>query len=159
MGICASCLPGSRRRESLVEEDFGQSSPLLFSVPNGMHYGSFAEPQMAQDDTSETQREIEALQRVVARTSDNMVDIFETVPPKAHVNPYGQGNMEARHNWYRALISKLGSEEDSASEDDEEDDEHGYDHSDVQRAIPHVKTDPSEEALVGTFREAAAAMA
>lgn len=164
MGICASCLPGSRRRDSLVEEDFGQQqSPLLFSVPNGMHYGSFAEPQMAQDDTSEAQREIEALQRVVARTSDNMVDVFETVPPKAHASPYGQGNMEARHNWYRALISKLGSEEDSASEDDDEEEEggeHGYHRSDVQqRAIPHVKTDPSEEALVGTFREAAAAMA
>ncbi|KUI54083.1 hypothetical protein VP1G_01469 [Cytospora mali] len=154
MGICASCL-GSRRRDSVTEEDFAPTSPLLFSVPNGMHYGSFAEPQMAQqNDTSETQREIEALQRVVARTSDNMVDVFDTAPSKAPINPYGQANQEARQTWYHALLSRLSNEEDSASEDgeDEEDD------PDLQRDLPRVKTDQSE-ALVGTFREAAAAMA
>lgn len=36
-----------------------------------MQYGSFGEQQMnGQDDPLETQREIEALQRVVARTSE-----------------------------------------------------------------------------------------
>jgi hypothetical protein len=36
-----------------------------------MHYGSFGEQQVnGQDDPQEAQREIEALQRVVARTSE-----------------------------------------------------------------------------------------
>lgn len=139
-----------------MEDDFEPTSPLLFSVPNGLHYGSFADPQMAQqDDTTEARREIEALQRVVARTSDNMVDVFETAPPKAPINPYGQAEQETRQTWYQALVSRLGSEEDSASEDEEDDDD-----ADMRtgRDIPQVKTD-SSEALVGTFREAAAAMA
>ncbi|ROV91335.1 hypothetical protein VSDG_07813 [Cytospora chrysosperma] len=158
MGICASCLPGSRRPDSVTEEDFEPTSPLLFSVPNGMHYGSFAEPQMAQqNDTSEAQREIEALQRVVARTSDNMVDVFETAPPKAPTNPYGNANQEARQTWYHALLSRLGNEEDSASEDESED-EDGEDAAGIQENVPRVKAGPND-ALVGTFREAAAAMA
>lgn len=107
-----------------------------------------------QNDTSEAQREIEALQRVVARTSDDMVDVFETAPPKA-VNPYGNANQDARQNWYHALLSRLGDEEDSASED--EDDE-GEGVTETQGDIPRVKSDPND-ALVGTFREAAAAMA
>ncbi len=46
-------------------------SRLLFDDPNGMHYGSFGEQQInGQDDPLEVQREIEALQRVVARTSE-----------------------------------------------------------------------------------------
>jgi hypothetical protein len=46
-------------------------SRLLYEDANGMHYGSFAEQQVnGQDDPQEAQREIEALQRVVARTSE-----------------------------------------------------------------------------------------
>lgn len=42
----------------------------LFDDPNSMHYGSFEpQPMNGQDDTHEAQREIEALQQVVARTS------------------------------------------------------------------------------------------
>lgn len=108
-----------------------------------------------QNDTSEAQREIEALQRVVARTSDNMVDVFETAPPKAPINPYGNANQEARQTWYHALLSRLGNEEDSASEDEDED---GEDVAGIQVDVPRVKADPND-ALVGTFREAAAAMA
>lgn len=46
-------------------------SRLLFDDPNGVHYGSFGEQQMnGHEDPQEVQREIEALQRVVARTSE-----------------------------------------------------------------------------------------
>lgn len=46
-------------------------SRLLFDDPNNMQYGSFGEQHMAgQHDPLEAQREIEALQRVVARTSE-----------------------------------------------------------------------------------------
>lgn len=108
---------------------------------------------MAQpNDTSEAQREIETLQRVVARTSDNMVDVFDTAPHKPPINPYGHAaDQAARQTWYQALLSKLGNEDDSASEDEE-------DGPEMRRERPQVKTDPNE-ALVGTFREAAAAMA
>lgn len=48
-----------------------EESRLLFDDPNGIHYGSFGEQQMtSQNDPMEAQREIEALQRVVARTSE-----------------------------------------------------------------------------------------
>lgn len=46
-------------------------SRLLFDDPNSMQYGSFGDQQVAgQHDPMEAQREIEALQRVVARTSE-----------------------------------------------------------------------------------------
>lgn len=87
MGACASCL-GGRRRDSVEEvspfHPFAlglvlanafarktEESRLLFDDPNGLQYGSFGEQQMTgQHDPLEAQREIEALQRVVARTSE-----------------------------------------------------------------------------------------
>lgn len=94
MGNCSSCvgrrrdsfdevsIPRSRRRRnnrairdrewtltlSLNQDDEAQH---LFDDPNNMHYGSFDQQHMAgQEDPQEVQREIEALQRVVARTSE-----------------------------------------------------------------------------------------
>ncbi|KAK4194256.1 hypothetical protein QBC40DRAFT_320869 [Triangularia verruculosa] len=96
MGNCASCL-GSRRRDDYDEDDEAQH---LFDDPNNLQYGSFEQQQMmGPEDPQEVQREIEALQRVVARTSEyapqpppameqaadrcmnsNMVDIYDIVP-------------------------------------------------------------------------------
>lgn len=46
-------------------------SRLLFDDADGAHYGSFGEPTLnVQDDAQESQREFEALQSVVARTSE-----------------------------------------------------------------------------------------
>jgi hypothetical protein len=51
-----------------VQEDEAQH---LFDDPNNLHYGSFDQQHMmGQEDPQEVQREIEALQRVVARTSE-----------------------------------------------------------------------------------------
>lgn len=116
------------------------------------------------NDPLEAQREIEALQRVVARTSDNMVDIFEIAPTKdaqrsAPTTPYALVGQEARQMRYRSLLSKLSAEDVSAAgarvdwlpdEDDEASDSH--------YAVPHIRTE-SSDVLVGNFREAAAAMA
>lgn len=94
MGICSSCL-GNRRRDEydevrwlglslfaapretnwkltdaphLLQDDEAQH---LFDDPNSLHYGSFDQQHMmGQEDPQEVQREIEALQRVVARTSE-----------------------------------------------------------------------------------------
>lgn len=147
----------------------------------------------------EAQREIEALQRVVARTSEyvatpltqqgstacapgrqratdpwrcsNMVDIFEIAPPKdaqyrAPPTPYGLVGQEARHMRYQSLLCKLSADEEDAAagarvewsaEEEDEEDEAG-DATGPQRGVPQIRTEPSD-ALVGNFREAAAAMA
>lgn len=47
----------------------GEESRLLYEDGNGMQYGSFGDAAMGGDDTVEAQRENEALQRVVAKTS------------------------------------------------------------------------------------------
>ncbi|KAL1858144.1 hypothetical protein VTK73DRAFT_7920 [Phialemonium thermophilum] len=68
MGNCSSCLGGNRSRD---DYDVDDESRLLFDDPNGLHYGSIGEQQMTgHEDPQEVQREIEALQRVVARTSE-----------------------------------------------------------------------------------------
>lgn len=67
---------------------------------------------------------------------------------------------------YQSLLSKLSADEEdtaagarvewSAEEEDEEDE--ADDAAGLQRGGPQIKTEPSD-ALVGNFREAAAAMA
>ncbi|KAK1759883.1 late endosomal/lysosomal adaptor and MAPK and MTOR activator-domain-containing protein [Echria macrotheca] len=133
MGNCSSCV-GQRRRDSYDEEDEAQH---LFDDPNNMGYGSFDQQHMAGvEDPQEVQREIEALQRVVARTSDNMVDIYDIVPqdkattaPPAPTStsspptttttaqPYAYANqLEEPHlARYQTLLSKLSSHEDLTS--------------------------------------------
>ena len=55
----------------------------LFGDPNNMHYGSFDQQHMTgHEDPQEAQREIEALQRVVARTSE-----YAHLPSRRHPSP------------------------------------------------------------------------
>lgn len=98
-----------------------------------------------------------------------MVDIFEIAPPKdaqhrAPPTPYGLVGQEARHMRYQSLLSKLSADEEGSAagtrvdwtpEEEEGDDE---DAAGLQKGVPQIKTEPSD-ALVGNFREAAAAMA
>lgn len=160
MGICASCLGGGQPREDPAEQeqDEVESGPLLFSVPNGMHYGSFAEPQMMapQCDPSRTQRETEALQRVAARTSDALVDVYydNNTTPGAY-SRHNQGSVRDRKAQYQYVLTKVDSN--SSLSTDEEYDEPlrgGF----TQGEFTHVKADSTRK-LVGSFREAAAAMA
>ncbi|KAK3349797.1 hypothetical protein B0T25DRAFT_519919 [Lasiosphaeria hispida] len=73
MGNCSSCI-GDRRHDVYDEDDEAQH---LFDDPNSLHYGSFDQQHMmGQEDPQEVQREIEALQRVVARTSEYMPLLF-----------------------------------------------------------------------------------
>ncbi|KAB5543132.1 late endosomal/lysosomal adaptor and MAPK and MTOR activator-domain-containing protein [Coniochaeta sp. 2T2.1] len=165
MGNCSSCL-GRRRRDSYEEDD---ESRLLFDDANGMHYGSFGEQQASgQEDPQETQREIEALQRVVARTSDNMVDVYEIAPqdkdPHTELSAtyYAPAGQEARMARYQTLLTKLASNDDLAGAaavagriDWDAPDE------DTVEVYPHttpVKVEADNTPLVGTFAEAATAM-
>lgn len=157
MGICASCLGGGQPQDP-VEQDEVESGPLLFSVPNGMHYGSFAEPQMApHTDPARVQRETEALQRVVARTSDTMVDVYDTTTPAAYPQ-HQPGGARDRQAQYQFLLTKVSSNVTCASvgsslSTDEEDDD-----APLTGDFTHIRAD-DRTSLVGTFREAAAAMA
>lgn len=149
MGICASCLGGDQPRDPVEQEqDEVESGPLLFSVPNGMHYGSFAEPQMAPPShPSRAQRENKALQRVAARVSDGTV-----TTPGAHPRHKPARDRKAQ---YQYLLTKVDSDEawsaDSLSTDEEDD-------APSQGRLTHIEAD-SRRNLVGSFREAAAAMA
>ncbi|KLU85877.1 hypothetical protein MAPG_04897 [Magnaporthiopsis poae ATCC 64411] len=154
MGVCSSCLGGGRQRQEYDEDD---ESRLLFDDPNGLHYGSFGQQQMTgQDDQLEAQREIEALQRVVARTSDNMVDIFEIAPHDEAPTQYAFPGQDARLARYQNLLSKLSGDEASVSSTastkvdwvpwDEDN------NVELQPAAPKKEAGP----LVGTFADAVA---
>jgi len=86
MGVCSSCL-GLNRDRDLSSED--ENSRLLFDDPNANHYGSFGDQGAGtiQADPQEVQRETEALQKVVATTSNHLVDIFAMVPQSAPSAP------------------------------------------------------------------------
>ncbi|KAK4135103.1 hypothetical protein BT67DRAFT_378966 [Trichocladium antarcticum] len=160
MGNCSSCL-GNRRRDD-YDEVCDDEAQHLFDDPNNLHYGSFNQQHMmGQEDPQEVQREIEALQRVVARTSDNMVDIYDIVPHDQAVQPVttpyafpGQDPTVAR---YHTLLSKLSSYDDLASvarvdwgtPDDEI--------VEMQQGAAPIKKDGGD-VLVGNFADAAAAM-
>ncbi|KAI7787008.1 hypothetical protein LA080_001100 [Diaporthe eres] len=121
MGVCASCLGGGQQRDPVEQEqDEVESGPLLFSVPNGMHYGSFAQPQMMapHSDPSRSQRETEALQRrVVARTSDGLIDVYDTTP--GAYSRHKHGSVRDRKAQYQILLTKVDSD-DSLSTDEED---------------------------------------
>ncbi|KAM0532245.1 hypothetical protein ACHAPP_007184 [Verticillium nonalfalfae] len=128
-----------------------EESRLLFDDPNGIHYGSFGDQSMSgQEDPVEVQRENEALQRVVAKTSDNMVDIFEIAPQDHAARPapalFAYAGQEARIVRYQHLLSKL------ASKDEGEGQGQGpagvqvdwlpqEDTVDVQRRAPSIKSE------------------
>ncbi|KAI3397606.1 hypothetical protein diail_10579 [Diaporthe ilicicola] len=154
MGICASCLGG--QPHDPVEQDEVESGPLLFSVPNGLHYGSFAEPQMAaHSDPSEARRETDALQRVVARTSDSMVDVYDTTPsayPRRKLGGVGD-----RRTQYQFVLSKVGSDDTLVASDGLLSTDEG-DEPQSRGEFTHIKAD-CRKGLAGSFREAAAAMA
>ncbi|KAK0386779.1 hypothetical protein NLU13_6615 [Sarocladium strictum] len=162
MGACSSCL-GQRNKDAYDEDE---ENRLLYDDANGVQYGSFGEPAMNGDDTLEAQRESEALQRVVAKTSNNMVDIFEIAPgetsSRTNTNAFAYAGQGARVARYQHLISKLGTHEDDPSAagvkvewmgEDDNAESSGLSNSTTLRAPP-----ADEGPLVGTFADAAAAM-
>ncbi|KAI0164035.1 late endosomal/lysosomal adaptor and MAPK and MTOR activator-domain-containing protein [Xylariaceae sp. FL1272] len=154
MGACASCL-GRRRSDSIDEED----SRLLFEDGNNMQYGSFGDHNLnSQADPLESQREAEALQRVVARTSNNLVDVFEITPQESQrPHPAIFAGQDARLSRYQNILSRLSTGDEATggnvewlvSEDDDGD----------QHDQPVTIKETSKEPLVGTFADAAAAVA
>ncbi|KAK0742777.1 hypothetical protein B0T18DRAFT_438941 [Schizothecium vesticola] len=159
MGNCASCL-GYQRRSSIDEE--GDAQPLSADSTN-INYGSFDRQHMTtHEDPQEVQREIEALQRVVARTSVNLVDIYDVVPGDETLHaddstPSEHAVEEPHMARYQTLLSKLSSHDDlhsvvrvdwGTSEDDT---------IEMQPSVVPIKLEGAD-ALVGNFADAAAAM-
>uniref|UniRef100_A0A0B7K4T1 Late endosomal/lysosomal adaptor and MAPK and MTOR activator-domain-containing protein n=1 Tax=Bionectria ochroleuca TaxID=29856 RepID=A0A0B7K4T1_BIOOC len=156
MGVCQSCL-GRRDRDGLREDE---ETALIYEEEHGVNYGSFGE-----HDSNEVQRENEAIQSVVAKTSNNMVDVFEITPhlgasngPSAHFAYTGQGARLAR---YQRLVSKLNTQEATPPADVKVDWLLDDDAADPDRNRPASLTtvEGDEGALVGTFADAAAAAA
>ncbi|KIH88756.1 hypothetical protein SPBR_07902 [Sporothrix brasiliensis 5110] len=164
MGNCSSCL-GARRR-SVYEECRAErtetdkwlplqddESRLLFDDADGAHYGSFGEPAMNdQDEAQESQREFEALQSVVARTSDNMVDVFEIAPPRPNPNgiaaPYAAlGIPDNRFAQYQNLLSKLSV----TDEDDPDACIEEFDSETTQVPQAYVDALPTQVDVAGPF--------
>ncbi|CAG9981869.1 unnamed protein product [Clonostachys byssicola] len=175
MGACHSCL-GRRERDGLREDE---ETALIYEEEHGVNYGSFGE-----HDSNEVQRENEAIQSVVAKTSkyefsstrasgsvmltscfccSNMVDVFEITPhlgasngPSAHFAYTGQGARLAR---YQRLVSKLNTQEATPPAEVKVDWLLDDDAADPDRNHPESLTtvEGDEGALVGTFADAAAA--
>jgi len=115
MGICSSCLGPSFDRD-LSDED--ESSRLLFDDAHPSQYGSFGDPNtgIIQADPQEVQRETEALQKVVAQTSNHLVDIFamipQNVPPRVPATMFtGQ---DARLLRYQDVLAKMSIQDASS---------------------------------------------
>ncbi|KAL5600883.1 hypothetical protein BROUX41_005723 [Berkeleyomyces rouxiae] len=165
MGAFCSCLGFGQ--SDYYDEDEEQRLLDNDNVVGGQ-YGVLNDTSlMAAEDGIEARQESEALQRVVAKTSDNMVDIFEigdaARPTPA---PFAYAGQENRLLRYRNLLSKIsGTDEDS-------------DGAQIESSLPLPQVDASattpvelsltlysvtdqqdkEAALVGTFADAAAAM-
>ncbi|KAI5918003.1 late endosomal/lysosomal adaptor and MAPK and MTOR activator-domain-containing protein [Camillea tinctor] len=160
MGICASCL-GGRRNDTYDEDDV---SRLLFDDANNMQYGSFGEHTLnPQADPLESQREAEALQRVVARTSNNLVDVFEIAPQETQrTQPVLFSGQDVRLARYQNILSKLSTDSGGTPVDGNYgpvewlvSEESAID---LHGEGPSIK-EASGEPLVGTFADAAAAVA
>jgi len=114
MGICASCLGRRDKDRDLSDED--ESSRLIFDDPHGHHYGSFGDQHVgvAQADPQEVQREIEALQKVVAQTSNHLVDIFALVPQNGAPTPAaGFPAQDAKILQYQDVLAKMSTQDQS----------------------------------------------
>lgn len=161
MGACASCL--GRRDNDAYDED--EENRLLYDDANAMQYGSFGDQAMAgENDTVEAQRENEALQRVVAKTSNNMVDIFEIAPQDnpnhGPTTPFAYAGQGARLARYQHLVSKLNAQGESPAGDVKVDWIPEDENIELNKKGPaSIKTLESDDGpLVGTFADAAAAM-
>ncbi|KPM34489.1 hypothetical protein AK830_g12077 [Neonectria ditissima] len=161
MGACASCL--GRRDSDAYDED--EADRLLYDDANGMQYGSFGDQGLTgENDTLEVQRENEALQRVVAKTSNNMVDIFEIAPQenaaRGASTPFAYAGQGARLARYQHLVSKLNAQSDAPAPGVKVDWLPEEETIEMQRNGPaSIKTIDTEDGpLVGTFADAAAAM-
>ncbi|KAF4998334.1 hypothetical protein FGRMN_3214 [Fusarium graminum] len=188
MGACASCLgrgDGNTYDEASANDLFNkeEENRLLYDDANGMQYGSFGDQAInGENDTLESQRENEALQRVIAKTSEyvredrgfrkmltqvdsNMVDIFDIAPQenvaRGTTTPFAYAGQGARLARYQHLVSKLSSQGDSNPVNGVKVDWLPEDETiEMRKNGPaSIKTVESDDGpLVGTFADAAAAM-
>ncbi|KIL93610.1 hypothetical protein FAVG1_03592 [Fusarium avenaceum] len=154
---------GASANNLFIQEE---ENRLLYDDANGMQYGSFGDQAInGENDTLESQRENEALQRVIAKTSDNMVDIFDIAPQengaRGTTTPFAYAGQGARLARYQHLVSKLSSQGDSNPMNGVKVDWLPEDETiEMRKNGPaSIKTLESDEGpLVGTFADAAAAM-
>ncbi|GAW13773.1 hypothetical protein ANO14919_031620 [Xylariales sp. No.14919] len=160
MGVCASCL-GRQRNDSIDEDDVAR---LLSDDSNYMQYGSFAEHNLnSQADPLESQREVEALQRIVARTSNNLVDVFEITPQESQrIHPAMFSEQDARLTRYQNILSKLSSDDGASTTDGRPTSVEWLLNEEDNADLPEQNITIKESAsgpFVGTFADAVTAVA
>ncbi|KAG5973815.1 hypothetical protein E4U55_000267 [Claviceps digitariae] len=115
MGNCQSCL--GRRDYHDYEE--GEETCLLDDDGQDIQYGSFDDQYPGRDETVESLREHDVLQRMIAKASNSMVDVFEIEPHHAfgHAGTFipsphaKQGTINTRyHNLASKFRGKDGSD-------------------------------------------------
>ncbi|KAI9745142.1 MAG: hypothetical protein M1818_001420 [Claussenomyces sp. TS43310] len=155
MGICSSCL--GRSLESPRDDE---SSRLLSDDPNTMNYGGLGEPNNTSSaDPQHVQRENEALQKVVAQTSNHLVDIFAMVPQNSQRVPSLPtfSGHDARLLQYRDVLAKLSNINDDSEDPGEDVSNEVIDwlsdneEEDDLQSVRVVK--PSSERLLGGFAD------
>jgi len=108
MGACSSCLGRDIDRD-LSDED--EQSRLLFDDPHANGYGSFGNQNagILEEDPVEVQRAAESLQKVVAQTSNHLVDIFATnhQPVLSSGDLFGAQDMETKATGYEAVLANI----------------------------------------------------
>ncbi|KAK5625986.1 hypothetical protein RRF57_001702 [Xylaria bambusicola] len=152
---------GRRRKDSIDEDDVAR---LLFDDPNHIQYNTFGDHNLnSQADPLESQREVEALQRIVARTSSNLVDVFEIVPQESQrAHPGLFSEQDARLTRYQNILSKLSSDEGAVTADGNQGSVEWLLNEEDTTDAPEQKITIKEGAsgpLVGTFADAVAAVA
>jgi len=115
MGICSSCL--GRDRSSSHEDE---NSRLLFDDPHAVNYSSFGDQVAAsQADPQDVQREAEALQKIVAQTSNHLVDIFAMVPQSLQRSPATTfSGQDTRLLQYQDVLARLPADAVSDANED-----------------------------------------
>lgn len=87
MGACSSCLGFGRRRDRGVENP--ETSRLLYDDPYRSQYGTTGQIQHRthyQPDPESIRRETEALEGICHDMSDDVLDVFTSLPQSTHTN-------------------------------------------------------------------------
>ncbi|KAG6039654.1 hypothetical protein E4U41_002322 [Claviceps citrina] len=164
MGICQSCLG---RWRDLDAYDEGEETCLLYDDGHGMQYGCFSDDSICGEET-EAQCEHDALQRVIDKTTSEMVDVFEIAPPPddgGHIGisiPCAIPGQMGRTSRYQHLVSKFNDRVGNCAHkitiDVRTERDNKLEMRSNRSARSRTLGKKNRAALVGTFVDAAAAM-
>ncbi|KAI9759246.1 MAG: hypothetical protein M4579_002455 [Chaenotheca gracillima] len=118
MGICSSCLRAVRRPG---RNDSAETSRLLYDDAQQAQYGAIGNGSsgtVAQIDPRDIAREEAALQKILVRASDNLMDIFalQFQPARDQPTPPQSQEVDFKIEHYQRLLQLMSSAPASAAE-------------------------------------------